>query len=156
MIIRKAVVQDYDAFCMLIEDADRLHREHLPNLFREASGSVRSRTYFADLLDDEDVTAWVAEISEEMVGCIVVGLREAADIPILVPRRYAFVDTLVVAEDFRRCGVGSALMAQAEQWAIDRGASSMELNVYEFNDLALNLYHKLGYQTLSRRMSRPL
>jgi ribosomal protein S18 acetylase RimI-like enzyme len=47
-------------------------------------------------------------------------------------------------------------MSEAHDWAIARGASSVELNVYEFNVPAIAFYQELGYQTISRQMNTPL
>jgi ribosomal protein S18 acetylase RimI-like enzyme len=47
-------------------------------------------------------------------------------------------------------------MDKMQEWAIARGATSLELNVYEFNETAISFYERLGYQTLSRKMSKEL
>ena len=48
------------------------------------------------------------------------------------------------------------LMHKMQAWAIEKGATSIELNVYEFNETAISFYEKLGYRTLSRKMSKEL
>ncbi len=73
-----------------------------------------------------------------------------------MPRRRAFVDSLAVGQEFRRHGIGRALMDQAHAWAIAKGAADVELNVYEFNQPALAFYQALGYETSTRRMVRSL
>jgi ribosomal protein S18 acetylase RimI-like enzyme len=83
-------------------------------------------------------------------------LRDASPIPVLVPRRFAIVDSLAVRAAFRRRGVGQKLMAAVEEWAADRGVSDIELNVFEFNGAAIAFYERLGYATRSRRMARTL
>ncbi len=47
-------------------------------------------------------------------------------------------------------------MEKMQEWAIAKGATSIELNVYEFNETAISFYEGLGYQTLSRKMSKEL
>ncbi len=47
-------------------------------------------------------------------------------------------------------------MDKMQEWAIARGATSIELNVYEFNVTAISFYERLGYQTFSRKMSKEL
>jgi GNAT superfamily N-acetyltransferase len=82
--------------------------------------------------------------------------RASPEIPIFVPRRYAVVDLAVVKEACRRTGVGRALMARAHEWALARGAESVELNVWEFKYDAIEFYRALGYETASRKMSKRL
>lgn len=48
------------------------------------------------------------------------------------------------------------LMDEIQKWAIVKGATSIELNVFEFNYTAISFYERLGYQTLSRKMSKEL
>ena len=47
-------------------------------------------------------------------------------------------------------------MDKMQEWATTKGATSIELNVYEFNKTAISFYERLGYQTLSRKMSKEI
>jgi RimJ/RimL family protein N-acetyltransferase len=53
---------------------------------------------------------------------------------------------LMVAREFRRRGVGTALMEEAERWARDLGVRKLELHVFPHNDAAIALYKGLGYE----------
>jgi ribosomal protein S18 acetylase RimI-like enzyme len=48
------------------------------------------------------------------------------------------------------------LMHRIHEWAILKGAVAIELNVYGFNRGAISFYRKLGYDTVSQKMSKPL
>jgi ribosomal protein S18 acetylase RimI-like enzyme len=139
-----------------MEQVDALHRENLPHLFQKPAGPVRDREYIVSLIDDEHVGLFVAETSAGLVGFVHVMVRETPPIPLFVPRRFAIVDNLGVDPEFRQSGVGRALMARAQTWARRKGAASVELNVYEFNQPAIMFYEKLGYKSAARRMSLPL
>jgi ribosomal protein S18 acetylase RimI-like enzyme len=156
MTIRRATAQDYEALCEIIEEVDALHREALPHIFRESGGPARDRIYMLGLLADEDHGLFVAEIEGQAAGYVHVTVRDAPPIPILVPRRVALVDNLVVKEAYRRSGLGRALMGRAERWAQARGAADVELTVYDFNEAAIAFYESLGYEAFSRRMGRRL
>jgi ribosomal protein S18 acetylase RimI-like enzyme len=154
--IRPARETDYDELCRLMEQVDALHREHLPHLFRKPAGPVRDRDYIVDLIQDEHVGLFVAEGSVGLLGFVHVLVRHTPPIPLFVDRRFAIVDNLGVDRNSRRAGIGRALMEQAHDWAIRKGAESVELNVYEFNDPAIAFYEKLGYEGAARRMTLPL
>ena len=156
MIIREATARDYGALGEILEEADRLHRENLPGRFRRPEGPVRAREYLLSLMADPDVALFLALEEERLVGVVHVLIRETRDIPILVSRRYGLVENLVVREGLRRTGIGSALMKRAHGWAKSRGATEIELNVYEFNQSAIGFYRKLGYATISRYMGKAL
>ncbi|NEO97338.1 MAG: GNAT family N-acetyltransferase [Symploca sp. SIO2E9] len=70
--------------------------------------------------------------------------------------RHAHIFLLYVMPEYRRQGIGSALMRHAEEWARARGDRQLGLQVFQNNQPALNLYHQLGYQTQSLWMVKNL
>lgn len=70
--------------------------------------------------------------------------------------RLAHIFLLYVMPEYRRQGIGSALMRHAEDWARVRGDRQLGLQVFQNNQPALNLYHRLGYQTESLWMIKNL
>jgi ribosomal protein S18 acetylase RimI-like enzyme len=170
--IRAATARDYDALNEIIGHVDGLHREHLPHIFQEPDGPPRDREYMMAVLADELHGIFIAEAEEPVqkhaegpvlsavegaiLGFVQLTIRDAPPIPILVPRRVAVVENLAVREDFRRAGIGRALMRHAQRWAEELRATEIELNVYEFNQAAINFYRNLGYATSSCRMSKRL
>jgi ribosomal protein S18 acetylase RimI-like enzyme len=156
VLIREATAQDCDNLCELIGEVDALHRENLPHMFKRPAGPARDRDLLLGLIENRSVGLFIAEVKGEVAGFVNVVLRDAAPLPIFVPRRFAVVDNLAVKKKFQRSGVGQALMAEAERWAKYNGAIEIELNVYEFNEEAIAFYERLGYETFSRRMSKVL
>ena len=170
--IRVATEGDLNALNQITGDVDALHREHLPHIFQEPEGPARDREYILGVLADESCGFFVAEAQGPVqddtlsqpkwpaegaiLGFVQLTIRDTPPIPILVPRRIAFVETLAVREDVRRAGIGRALMDHAQRWAEDQGATEIDLNVHEFNRPAISFYRSLGYATSSRRMSRRL
>jgi len=154
--IRKAAESDYDDVCALFEEGDTFHRINLPHIFQKSRGPVRDRDYVLGLISDESVGLFVAQMDDQIVGLVCVIIRDSSAVPIIVPRRYAVVDNIVVRDGFRRAGIGRALMERAREWAVTEGANSVELNVWEFNKEAIEFYQQLGYGTVSRRMSKRL
>jgi ribosomal protein S18 acetylase RimI-like enzyme len=154
--IRQATAEDYDALCTIIDEVDTLHRDRMPHIFQKPPGPVRDKEYILSLLADDNIGLFVAEVEGQVAGFVHVLVRDTPPWPVLVPRRRAFIDSLAVGQEFRRHGIGRALMDQAHAWAITKGAADVELNVYEFNQPALAFYQALGYETSTRRMVKNL
>ena len=52
---------------------------------------------------------------------------------------------LMVAADYRRRGIGKALLEQAVEWARAARVSKLELHVFPYNEPALALYRAFGF-----------
>lgn len=154
--IREARLADYEELCEIFAEVDALHHEALPHVFRAPDGPARAKEYISSVMADGYAALFVAQSDGEIVGLVQIFVRETPDVPIMVPRRYAVIDTLVVKRGFRRSGVGRALMERAHRWAWTKGTTQVELSVWEFNRGAMAFYEKLGYRTTSRRMWRAL
>ena len=62
-----------------------------------------------------------------------------------------YVVTLDVAEGYRREGIASRLMLEAESRAGAAGARRMELHVFTGNEGAIRFYERMGYSRLAVR-----
>ena len=154
--IRKATADDYSTLCELYDEIDALHRNVLPHIFQKPSGPVREQDYYIGLITDENVGLFVAEIGESLVGFVHTSISDTPAIPIFIPRRYAKISDIHVISGFKNQGIGRMLMDKVQEWAYAKGATSIELYVYKFNETAISFYESLGYQTFSRRMNKDL
>jgi ribosomal protein S18 acetylase RimI-like enzyme len=156
MLVRPACLEDYPDFSRLYLEINDLHAAAHPGLFALTRTPPHDQEDFQMLLYDPNQAVFIAEIDGEAAGFINVVLRDAPPLEILVPRRFAVIDSIGVNRSFRRLGAGQALMQRAEQWASEKGAVDIELTVYEFNRSAITFYEQLGYTPLSRKLSKPL
>jgi len=70
--------------------------------------------------------------------------------------RHTQIFLLYVAPEYRRQGIGSTLMHHAEAWARAQGEHQIGLHVFQSNQLALDFYQGLGYETQAHWMIKPL
>jgi RimJ/RimL family protein N-acetyltransferase len=107
-------------------------------------GSWRSasdeRRYLRAQRRHPDATVLVAEAPEGIVG----RLSIARD-PHPASEHVADLGVMV-AQGYRRLGIGRALMQAAEAWARKGGVRKIELHVFPHNAAALALYESLGYE----------
>jgi ribosomal-protein-alanine N-acetyltransferase len=66
------------------------------------------------------------------------------------PARKGHIVSVAVVPDYRRIGVGSALMTSAISALSDYGYSEAFVEVRVTNEPAINLYSKLGFKTVKR------
>jgi GNAT superfamily N-acetyltransferase len=68
----------------------------------------------------------------------------------------AWLTSLVVEDDARGIGIGSALLAYAEKWAIDNGAVRLTLSSASHRREAHQFYERRGYEISGVRLSKQL
>ncbi len=93
--------------------------------------------------------AYAAVLVAELDGDIVGRLSMARDSH---PASEHVADVgVMVADGYRRRGIGRALMESAEAWARSVGVRKIELHVFPHNEAALTLYERLGYRRVGTR-----
>jgi RimJ/RimL family protein N-acetyltransferase len=98
------------------------------------------RRYLRWLRHHSDAAVFVAEENGAIVGRLSIA-RDAH------PASEHVADLgLMVAREFRRRGIGMALMEEAERWARGLGVRKLELHVFPHNEAAIALYKRLGYE----------
>jgi len=94
-------------------------------------------------LDNSREAVFVAEVGDDSGH--IAGVIHIEKYNVLYFPTMANILGLAVAADFRRQGIGSALLKRAEEWAPENGASSMRLNSGESRKQAHEFYRAQGY-----------
>ncbi len=87
---------------------------------------------------ERDEGFWVAEVDGEV--------RAYVDLIVHPWQRMGWVVNMAVDRDYRRRGIGTALIRRARQWAWEQGLQSLVVEATTKNYPALCLYQKLGFQ----------
>jgi ribosomal protein S18 acetylase RimI-like enzyme len=121
-------------------DAQRLHAL-LEHGYRNGGGSVPAYdAWLAALTGDEEfdpALCFLVEVGDELAAAAICWTS-------------AFVKDIVVAETWRRHGLGEALLRLAFATFERRGAPSVELKVQAHNAPAVRLYERVGMRTVER------
>jgi GNAT superfamily N-acetyltransferase len=99
---------------------------------------------------------FVAEVEGVITGFISVLARMKYTDPDEYPHEYALVDEFVVHQPLRDKGLGKALMARAEEYARECGATRLQLNVTASNLKARRFYTSWGFETMWLEMEKRL
>ncbi len=156
LTIRPAQAHDIDRLLALYRPADDLAAELLPGFFKPTADYERPRAEIEAQIADADALVLAAEDARGVVGLLMAALRDSPPWAGFVRRRYVEVVDLAVDAAARREGVGMRLMEEAEAWAREHGADSVDLTVVEGNAPALALYERMGYRMRSHRMWKRL
>ncbi len=97
------------------------------------------RRYMLQLVNGQDAATWIAEQDGRMAGFAIVEWVKDEDATV------AYIQTIEVAADERRRGVGGELLRYAEASARAAGANVIWLHVDAENSAAILLYERHGY-----------
>lgn len=108
------------------------------------------RRFLADLSSSAHSCLFVAEVpdaSGEIVGFLSGEIREGS--PAFSPKTWAAVEDIYVTRTYRGRGIGRALVEACGEWARDKGADGVSLQVAAGNERARKFYDGLGFREVS-------
>lgn len=152
--IRAATIRDFSQLTDLWAVGDTLRASHATRPCQLAQLPLRDEATVSSLIEGPTSTILVGEIEGEIVGVITLIERSTAIRTLDLLHRFVEINNMAVKPSNRRQGIGRALIGAADAWARNRGTKCLELNVDEFNDVAMRLFRSAGFETTSRRMSR--
>ena len=102
------------------------------------------RPYMRQLVESPSSITWVAGENDSMAGFAIAELNLEPNYPT------AYIPTLEVCPELRRCGIGRELLHRIEQSALAAGAALLWLHVDAENDAAVRLYRAHGFELKGR------
>jgi GNAT superfamily N-acetyltransferase len=133
-ILRKAAFGDIGPMADLLEQLFSIEADF-------AADRDKQRRGLAELLARDDSCVLVCEIEGQVVGMcsvqVLVSTAEGGNVGLL--------EDFVIAEPWRRQGLGTALLAAAEQWSRAQGLTRLQLLTDATNGLALDFYRRTGW-----------
>ncbi len=154
--IRPAEPRDAQALGRFGAMLMRTHYTFDPQRFLAVSGGAESgyASFLRSQLADEDALVLVAELEGQVVGYVFAGLEPLSWKELRGPA--GFVHDLLVLDEARHSGAGTALMNAAIEWLRGRGAPRVMLWTAEQNADAQRLFARLGFRRTMIEMTREL
>lgn len=143
MDIRFAKTNDIPAILNLLQQIGLVHHRGRPDLFRARAQKYDAADLTA-LLSDENRPIFVAETDDRVVGYGFCVIQTVKDDPVREDMVSLYIDDLCVDESCRGQHVGTALYDHICRYARSRGCRSVTLNVWVFNENAMEFYNKRG------------
>lgn len=152
--IRPAAEQDIDGLVSLYIEFHEFHVLGVPNRLRkpDAYDETMLRNTLRELVQRDDAQIFVADCEGTLVGLAEVYLRQDESHALTVAHRYGYLQSLLISAPFRKRGLGKQLVTAAHQWARERNATEMQVEIWEFAQGPLHFYEALGYRALLRHL----
>lgn len=150
MIIRKAVLADFEAAKALEKEVFQLHYSNRTDFFRYREEPLSFEKYSSML--NSDLVFLLAEEDGEVLGQAIGFRRGYKDHPVFNDVEWLEIDDISVREGHRSKGVGAALFEAMKTEAKAMGLNHIELTVWGFNANAHRFYEKMGMRSRIDRM----
>lgn len=150
-MVRFAKEEDLARVNELREMVNEHHVAGRPDMFKPGFGQ-ELRDYIFEIWRAEEKGIIVAERDSIICGFACVKFVDRAETPYRNAMRFYEVEEFGVDEAFRRQGVATELMTFVKEDARARGFERIELNMWEFNESALEFYEAVGFKTYRRYM----
>lgn len=151
MLIRFALESELPRVNELRAQVSELHAAARPDFFRPGFPSLIAERIDAAFADERQHIL-VAEQEGQLAGFAFLEEVDTLEHPHKPARHYMEVNEFGVDAAFRRQGVGRAIFAGIKAFAKERGFDRIELDVWEFNENALQFYESVGFTTYRRLM----
>jgi ribosomal protein S18 acetylase RimI-like enzyme len=154
--IRQFVADDLPALKNCFVELQEFERELVSH--RLPGEEIADRYIQALLQRKKENTAeiFVAEVAGKAVGFLSVLLSEQLDADLNEPIELAYLSDIVILKEYRKYGIGEALVKRAEEYAVAHNAMYLSANVLAANKGGRALYGKSGFNEYELLMLKKL
>lgn len=148
-MVRFAEEKDLDRVNELRKQVNDIHVEGRPDVFKAGFGS-EMRDFAKVIISGKNSNIIVAERSGVICGMAFVDYVNKLETPFGNARRFYHVQEIAVDVKYRRQGVAKELLEFMIADAKKRNLGKIELDVWEFNDSAIEFYQAAGFRQTRR------
>lgn len=149
MNTRIAISDDLPSLKKLYDEFYAYNAEHQPNYCLPA---IESGHYPQSVIDGDGGDIFVVEVKGAIVGFIHVEKDETPPFPSVAPHKFASIIDFFVKPQYRKRGMGKALLESAKEWARERRLDYIELLALKENKIGQKFYERENFEISSHTM----
>jgi len=143
--IRQAHDTDYQDIVLITMQVHKVHTDNRKDIYKENSNPLDLDDYKLMLSTPEKYKIVVAaNDSEKILGYAVIQIQYIKDSKILKDAKIYFIDSIAIAEEYKRNGIGKEMMNWIKNEAVNNMANRIVLNVWSINKDAIDFYDTIG------------
>lgn len=142
--IRRAQKKDAKRLCELLETIAQLHHEGRPDIYGAGGAKYNIEDVEKKIKNKEEIILVAVNDDDEVMGYTMSKIIDVKENGILFGYRKMYIDDVCVDSAFRKLGIGKKLMEATKLEAEKADCHIAELNVWAFNENAINFYKSCG------------
>ena len=133
------------------KEVSMLHAEGRPDIFKAGFGAELENR-LSEYISGADKRAVVFEQDGEIRGFAMLTFAERPESAYTLPRKFIHIEEFGTASKYRHMGIGKAMTDFIAEFGKMNGFPKIELDVWEFNEAAMQFYENMGYKVYRRFM----
>ena len=152
--IRKACAADIEAIVELWKELTNFHLKRDPHFKPSTTADAAFATFVGEQIEKDDSLVLVAEDGDTVVAyaLAVISIRP----PVFEETRYGAVYDLLVADAYRRHGIGERMVREIERWFAERSIHRIDVRVSTRNEISTRFWRRLGYEPYLETLYREI
>ena len=142
--IRRAEKKDAERLCELLKTIAQLHHEGRPDIYGAGGAKYDIPAVEEKICNSEEIILVAVNDEDIVMGYTMSKIIDVEENGILLGYRKMYIDDVCVDSAFRKLGIGKKLMEATKAEAENAGCHLAELNVWAFNENAVNFYKSCG------------
>lgn len=141
--IRKLAEDDIDGICTLWREFARLREGLTARRILNDDAADYFFGYATGLLQRKDTLTLVADDNKTLAGYLIATKQRRP--PIYHHTKVAYLSDAFVSEPYRGKGILKQFMVELNKWCKTEGITAIDVQIFEGNNEALEIYQKLGF-----------
>lgn len=149
--VRRASAADAEIVAALNADVQAIHAAAMPWRFKVPGPDTFPPSEMVALLATGNFAFFIGEVEGEPAGYLFLEIQRRPATFQMFAYDMIYIHHVSVRPQFRRQGVGRALLDTAKAMARDLGMERMALDVWTFNDEARAFFDRYGLESYNER-----
>ena len=150
-MIRMAEEADFSGIHDVFLEVHKFHLDSAPGMFKDIDPLTQEE--FKEILSEEGKLFLVSDNNGTIEGFLDATIVEKTSKSTGF-KRFLFIDHLGVLKTTQKTGVGRKLVEEAEKFAKENNCTMLVLDVWGFNQNAIEFYEHLGFGERTRKMQK--
>ncbi|AFG37090.1 GNAT family N-acetyltransferase [Spirochaeta africana] len=153
MIFDYAMPDDYQKIKEMRSHTHRMHYENEPEYFKD-NEEYFTYDYYKTKIDKNQI--WKLVVDRRIIGYTIVNVVQYENHEMFNDQKILLIEEITIDKDYQRKGYGEFIITNIEKYAQENEYTSIELNVWAFNKVAIDFYKKSGMETSRIKMEKRL